>query len=149
MKLRYSVEGLLRKDDRGFFRFKNTIRVDSGSLEVLLKIPKPSQFHRLEMEHAIPVPQMFTEESHYYVLAWDTPTLVSQDVSIMDIDISYRTVWDLESIWTWLLLLFAGAFAGWVLKRILELYLFPSVKQKIETFKEQRSKKSKCSKKGK
>jgi len=130
LKLNYIVDGLLKKDENNAWHFKHSFNSDSkGSLEVLLKIPKPSQFEKLILKDTIPAPHVFVEESHYYVLVWKSPLFTFNNVSSTYIDVSYEIVWNPEAFNLWLILQIAVFFIGLVLGFFIDVikkHFFPS-----------------------
>ena len=133
IKLYYTVKGLLNEVN-GTWYFRYRINTESASPpEIVLKIPKPSMFHKLIIDSAVPSPQVFIEESHYYDLIWKSPLFIFGNTSTTYIDVSYRIVWDWESFIYWFLLTVGSGFIGFIIglipKRIKRFVL--TIKKKI------------------
>ena len=121
VELDYTWDGLLKKDDKGYFNFEATFNSISPFIpEILLKIPKPSPFHKLKLAKCIPPPQVFMEETQYYILTWNSKSFEFEGTSSTHIDLKYKTILDYSEMWDWTKLVIVGVLIGWVLERIIE-----------------------------
>jgi hypothetical protein len=72
-------------------------------MEVVVKIPKPDfPWDEIKTENVVPSPQVFLEESGYYVMVWKSPLFSTEEGQTLYIELSYRTVPD-TNYWTVLL----------------------------------------------
>ena len=132
LKLKYTVGDLLRQDENGTWHFSHIFNSFSGNPpEILLKIPKPpTQFHRLVIEDTLPAPDVFIEESHFYVLVWKSSLFTFGNVSTTLINVSYRTELNTESVGLWLVLILIGGVVTELSRRIWKKWLAPKLQDK-------------------
>jgi len=115
LKLFYKLSDLL-KNENGTWHLRCTFNGDATSPpEIVVKIPKPSQFKKLIVENTVPSPNVFIEESHYYSLVYKVPLFRFGNTGSTSIDISYHTVWDIDAIFWWLILTIVSIVIGVVL----------------------------------
>ena len=119
LELFYKLSDML-KNENGTWHLRYTFNTDAVSPpEIVVKVPKPSQFNKLIVENTIPSPTVFIEESHYYSLVYKVPLFKFGNTSTTSIDISYHSILDTDAIFWWLILtvlgIVLGILAGFVL----------------------------------
>jgi hypothetical protein len=108
LKLFYKLSDIL-KNENGTWHLRYTFNTDAISPpEIVVKIPKPSQFNKLIVENTVPSPQVFIEESHYYSLVYKAPLFKFGNTSSTSLDISYKNELDFDAIKWWVLLQIFG-----------------------------------------
>ena len=145
LKLFYKLSDML-KNENGTWHLRYTFNTDATSPpEIVVKVPKPSQFNKLIVENTVPSPNVFIEESHYYSLVYKTPLFKFGNTSATSVDISYRSEFDFDAIKWWVLLQILGwaiAFPlGFFVERIWRFRL--SQTKKNSTFEVLRDKEGK------
>lgn len=145
LKLFYKLSDML-KNENGTWHLRYTFNTDAVSPpEIVVKVPKPSQFNKLIVENTVPSPNVFIEESHYYSLVYKTPLFKFGNTSTTSIDISYRNELDHDAIKWWVLLQIFGwiiAFPlGFFAERIWKLRLSQTKKNfAFEVFRDKEGK---------
>lgn len=105
LKLLYRLKDML-KNENGTWYLRYSFNTDAISPpEIVVKIPKPSTFRKLIVENTVPAPHVFIEENHYYALVYKSPLFKFGNTSTTSIDISYKTVWDFDAIFWYVILL--------------------------------------------
>lgn len=115
LELFYKLSDML-KNENGTWHLRYTFNTDAISPpEIVVKIPKPSQFNKLIVENTVPSPNVFIEESHFYSFVYKVPLFKFGNTSTTSIDISYRTALDPDAIFWFLILSIASFGLGVVL----------------------------------
>ncbi len=91
--LKYMVAGLLTESN-GTWHFRQSFNIPKPhTMEVIAKIPKPKfPWDNVETENVVPSPEVFLEETGYYVLVWRTPLFSTEENQIVYVELTYRTV---------------------------------------------------------
>lgn len=91
--LKYRVNGLLSKVN-GTWHFRQSFNLPNlYTMEVVAKIPKPKfPWDKVETENVVPSPQVFLEESSYYVMVWRNPLFSTEEGQTLYIELSYKSV---------------------------------------------------------
>jgi len=133
INLKYKIKGILNRVNNTWFFRQSFNLPELYTMEVVAKIPKPVfPWDMVETENVVPSPQVFLEESGYYVLVWKNPLFSTEQGQTIYIELSYRTVPN-TSYWIVLLITsLISAIIGGVLG-----YLWKSLKvrkQVVEMF---------------
>jgi len=145
LKLFYELSGML-KNENGTWHLRYTFNTDAISPpEIVVKVPKPSQFNKLIVENTVPSPNVFIEESHYYSLVYKVPLFKFGNTSTTSIDISYHTALDTDAIFWWVVLTIISFVIGIALtlfgKQIKGKFGFRKKREPyFETFKDKEAK---------
>jgi len=102
--LKYRVKGILNKVNNTWFFRQSFNLPEPYTMEVVAKVPKPAfPWDMVETENVVPSPQVFLEESGYYVLVWKNPLFSTEQGQTLYIELSYRIVPN-TTYWTVLLI---------------------------------------------
>lgn len=93
----YTLNGSLKFQD-GSWYFERVFSSTAGSLappEIVVKVPKPSEFDDLSFEEMIPIPHVFLEEGLCYTLVWKSEAFLVGNTSVTLVRLKYsvRTNW--------------------------------------------------------
>jgi hypothetical protein len=145
LKLSYELSDMLKYENETW-HLRYTFNSDATSPpEIVVKVPKPSQFDKLVVENTVPSPNVLMEESHYYSLVYKTPLFKFGNTSATSIDITYRSEFDFDAFKWWILLQVLGwaiAFPlGFSLERIWRLRIRQTKKNSaFEIFRDKEGK---------
>jgi len=115
LKLLYKLQDML-KNENGTWHLRYSFNTDAISPpEIVVKIPKPSTFRKLIVENTVPSPHVFIEESRYYAFVYKSPLFKFGNTSTTSIDISYKTEWDFDAIFWWVILTISSVVMGVIL----------------------------------
>jgi len=115
LKLLYKLQDML-KNENGTWHLRYSFNTDAISPpEIVVKIPKPYTFRKLIVENTVPSPHVFIEESRYYAFVYKSPLFKFGNTSTTSIDISYKTEWDFDAIFWWVILTISSVVMGVVL----------------------------------
>jgi len=134
--IRYKTTGLFSRSGDGTFHFNHTFHSKYSALDMLIKLPKPSEFSKISLTETCPVPAVYFEDTSYYMLGWNTAPYIDCDDYYMPINFSYRleTDWSYAHLWLWLSILSAVVALSveriiWIIQHRKEAILF--LKSKI------------------
>jgi len=107
--LTYDLNGTLRNVG-GSWNFKETFSLTGPwSMELSVKIPKPTYpWDKIVVTNTVPTPQVFLDESDYYVMTWKNPMFVSGNTQMFYVELNYKTVSDVTY---WIVLFVASVFS--------------------------------------
>jgi len=91
MRLSYTLNGSL-KFQNGSWIYRAVFSSTAGYLappEIVVKVPKPSEFQDLSFEEIIPIPHVFLEEGLYYTLVWKSEVYMVGNTSATLVRLKY------------------------------------------------------------
>lgn len=120
VRLGYTVSDLLKFDNGSWF-FNSVFTMSAGAIappEVVIKVPKPSQFEDLEFREIVPMPVVFLEEGPYYVLTWKSSSVTFGNVTETLVRLRYSSQFNLVKALLWLTPTLISISVGVVLTRL-------------------------------
>jgi len=120
VRLGYVVRDLLKFDDDSWF-FNNVFTMSAGAIappEVVIKVPKPSQFEDLEFREIVPIPDVFLEEGQFYVLTWKSSAVTFGNVTETLVRLRYSSQFNLFKTLLWLTPTLISISVGVILTRL-------------------------------
>lgn len=93
----YTLDDLLNFRN-GSWYFRKVFSSTAGALappEIVVKVPRPSEFDDLSFEEMIPIPHVFLEEGPHYILVWKSEVFVVGNTSatLVRLKYSFSTNW--------------------------------------------------------
>lgn len=86
-----------------------------ASPEVIVKVPKPSQFEDFIFQEIIPAPEVFLEEGSYYVLTWKSSVFTVGNITETLIRVRYSSDFSYIKFAVGLVPTFTGVVCGFLL----------------------------------
>lgn len=87
----YTLNGSLNYKN-GSWHFRKVFSSTAGALappEIVVKVPKPSEFDDLSFEEIIPIPHVFLEEGPHYILVWKSEVFLVGNTSATLVRLKY------------------------------------------------------------
>lgn len=139
VRLSFTIKGLLELiNDSQFFNRLFSLTSDAiAPPEVVVKVPKPSQFKELVFHEIIPTPEVFLEEGSFYLLTWKSSAFTFGNTTKTLVRLRYSSYTNYGKIITWIVPPFLGIIGGFLLTRLWDNRTRVStwIKKKIERTK--------------
>jgi len=120
VRLSYTLRDLLKFDNNSWF-FNRVFTMSADAIappEVVIKVPKPSQFEDLEFHEIVPFPAVFLEEGPYYVLTWKSSTATFGNVTETLVRLRYSSQFNFVKTFLWLTPTLVSISVGVILTRL-------------------------------
>jgi hypothetical protein len=121
VKLNYYLSGLLERENDGSWLFNRVFNMAADALappEIVVKVPKPSQFQDLRFLEIIPTPSVSLDETGYYVMSWTSSAVTFGNVTETLVRLRYSSSFSGLKVLLFFTPTLIGIIMGFILARL-------------------------------
>lgn len=121
VRLTYSLAGVLQHQNDGTWLLNRVFNMTAGSVappEIVVKVPKPSQWEELKLQEIVPTPSSVIEEEGFYVMTWKSSAVTFENTTETFVRLRYSLSFSPMKVLVWFTPPIFGFLLGFITVRL-------------------------------
>jgi hypothetical protein len=121
VRLTYYLAGIVKHENDGTWLFNRVFNMTAESIappEIVVKVPKPSQWEDLKFQEIVPTPSSLIEEEGFYVMSWKSSAITFENTTETFVRLRYSLNFNPMKVILWLTPTIIGLISGFVIARL-------------------------------